>query len=368
MRRRLFTLAVTAACTAMITAFAQPVPAEPSVWARARQPELDRQLTAMKRAEERLLKHRRVLQSQRGGVFQGMGSAYLHEACQILEDAGAETSRDPMMRYRLAEIERSLAEELYRFDDIRPAQKHTARAAKLLESTLREPGVPATLRATGWADLAVCYAHLGHHEEEIKAYGEALNLETRSSARATILANRAEGYMALGDITNAVEGYRTSLSMLLPIEMFRTGVTTLWGLAVALDRSGDLDSALRSINLAREYDPTDVLINGPGWFYVPVYDEAWYSALGHWARARQFTLPSSRAQAYANAIADWEEYIARAATDDRWLELAKARLEMCEREQDAASKKSAPSATAAPKRVGRPAPPGRPIRRESTKP
>lgn len=362
MKRHLFGLGpirAAAVCVALLATTATRSSAAPSVWARARQPDLEQQLTAMRRSEELLLKHRRLLQMQRGEIFPGMGSVYLQEARKTLEAAGAEMSSDPMMRYRLAEVLQALAEVFYRIDDIALAQKQSARAAKLLESALRAPSLPATLRATGWADLAVCYAHLGRHQEEIKAYGEALNLETRSSARATLFANRAEGYMALGDISSAVEGYRTSIAMLLPIEMFRTGVTTLWGLAVALDRSGDLESAFRSINLAREYDPTDVLINGPGWFYVPLYDEAWYSALGHWARARQFTLPSSRAQAYANAIADWEEYIARAPSTDRWLELAKSRLEMCERERDTITQRSAPAAPTTPPAPKRPVAPAR---------
>src|SRR4029079_8260597 len=89
-------------------------------------------------------------------------------------------------------------------------------------------------------------------------------------------------------ITAAVAGYRTALGLLSADHMmFGSGSTTLWGLAVALDRSGDLDSGLESVRVARSYDAQDKHLNGPGWFYLPAYDRHWYEALGHWQVARK---------------------------------------------------------------------------------
>jgi tetratricopeptide (TPR) repeat protein len=187
------------------------------------------------------------------------------------------------------------------------------------------------------ADLAVAYAHQGRVAEEIAAYGEALRVQPVAFERSRLLANRAEAYMIQGDITAAVEGYRAAIALLSADHMmFGTGPTTLWGLAVALDRSGDLDSGLDAIRLARTYDAQDRIINGPGWFYLPDYDRHWYEALGHWQVARKTdALLSVRVDAYARASASWDEYLANAARDDRWLPLARLRAKQCEKERAA---------------------------------
>ena len=117
--------------------------------------------------------------------------------------------------------------------------------------------------------------------------------------------------------------------------MLRSGVTTLWGLAVALDRSGDLDQALRQIDLARTYDFADRALTDPAWFFVPPYDEAWYSALGQWATARHAELAAVRVEAYARAVARWRDYLSQAPPDDRWAPLARHRLAQCDRERAA---------------------------------
>lgn len=299
--------------------------ADPSVWARARDPSLGRREDALKTADRLLHEHREIERKQRGAGDAFRDNSRLEEARAILEAAGAASSLDPLMRYRLAEVLSDLGA---------PEQ-----ASKHYEFALRSPSLSPPLRAYGLTGLAICYARQGRHEDEIKAYTEALPLEPLGPLRAMILANRAEAYMVLGDLPKSVEGYRASLASLLPIEMFSVGVTTLWGLAVATDRSGDLESALSSIRLARAYDPIDRRINGPGWFYVPPYDDAWYAALGHWSRARADTISMARAEAYSRAIDAWQSYIDRAPETDRWLAIAKARRRACEAERDAAMRR-----------------------------
>jgi tetratricopeptide (TPR) repeat protein len=300
--------------------------ASPTVWARAREPDLHRRLSAMAKAEEMLLKYQRVHDQQLFGErFPGMETLYLNEARRILEAAGAETSRDPMLRTRLGEV-------LYNLQDY-------ARAAQLFESVSRSPALHARYRAEALYALGVCYAKLERHEEEIKVYNEALSLSPFVTQRASLLANRAEAQMALGDLSSAIADYREaiSLSSLHPAVMILHGVAPLWGLSVALDRSGDLETALETIRLAREYDPADRMINRRDWFFVPAYDEAWYKALGHWARARQATLGAARAEAYGSAVDAWERYIESAPADSGWVPLARARLAACERERDGSS-------------------------------
>jgi hypothetical protein len=44
---------------------------------------------------------------------------------------------------------------------------------------------------------------------------------------------------------------------------------------------------------------------------------------------------SVRVDAYARAVASWEEYVTTAARDDKWLPLARVRLKQCEKERAA---------------------------------
>jgi tetratricopeptide (TPR) repeat protein len=342
--RPLVTLAV--ALSAVIAATLAPPStalATPSVWARARNPELARRHSALAEVEALLIRYEREQSPSRGEQLRGMSTAYLLEAKSILEGAGGEKSRDPMIRYRLAQV-------LY---DLR----QYPRATKVYESVARGSDLAAPFRASALSALGTCYAHVGRRDDEIKAYTEALALTTYGAARANILANRAEAYMAMGNLTAAIQGYRdalASLSSLHPVEMIYYGVTPLWGLAVALDRSGDLEGGIRSIKLAREYDPSDRQINRPNWFYAPPHDEAWYAALGHWTRARNVTLKAARAEAYASAVEAWERFIDKAPSDDAWIPLARARLRACEKERDAVLKRDVPSGKAQPANKAKP--------------
>ncbi|MEP7120873.1 MAG: hypothetical protein ABJE95_08190 [Byssovorax sp.] len=295
--------------------------ADPSIWAQARTADDGRLRVAVADAEALQLKYRHIARlpdEDRDGV----GRLFLREARVLLEGAGAARSPDPVVRYQLAEI----LSELH--DD--------APAVKLFETVVAAESTPQSVRAEAYSQLAESYTRLGRFADEIRAYDSALRLEAQPFARSRLLANRAESYMALGDITAAVAGYREAMGLLsAPIEMFTLGPTTLWGLAVALDRSGDLDGALEAIRLARTYDPLDKNLNSPGWMYVPAYDRYYYEALGHWSAARRATLAAARSEEYLSAIAHWQEYLDRAAPDDRWIGVARGRLRQNEKERDA---------------------------------
>jgi len=324
----------------VVAAPSAPAEAAPSVWTRAREPGFEQRRALLAEAEALLIRYDRLLRSPLADSVRQVGPLWLRQARALYEQAGAPTARDPFLRLRYAGLLEDLADY--------PA------ATRAFEALLRtDPPLP--VQADAWRELAVCYARLGRHQDEIKAYAEALALEPHSGPRAILHANRAEAYMALGDIISAIAGYRAALSGLSTREMFRYGVTTLWGLGVALDRSGDLEGALEHITLARSYDRTDQQLNGPGWFYVPAHDEAWYTALGHWQAARTAELGAARAEAYNQAVAAWEDYLARAPGEDQWAPLARARLAQCEKERDdarrrALSVRSAPAPAPSPPR------------------
>lgn len=300
--------------------------ATPSVWARARDPEAAARAALVAQAEALELEHDHRLSPRRrrppsARDVQALAERYLRPAAALLEAAGAARSPDPFVRARLAQLYAQLG---------KPAE------AAALYTGVAVSDAPAPLRARAWSALAVACAHLGRHDDEIEAYSRALALQPLPPERARILANRAEAYMLRGDVERAVAGYRASLALyFVGNQLFQGGTTTLWGLAVALDRSGDLDGGLEAVRLARTYDPQDLQINGPNWFYVPEYDRHWYEALGHWAVARHADLDSVRVEAYARAAASLREFVARAGQADPWLTLAQDRLRRCEKERAA---------------------------------
>jgi tetratricopeptide (TPR) repeat protein len=152
-----------------------------------------------------------------------------------------------------------------------------------------------------------------------------------------LLANRAESYMGLGRLDEAIRGYREALASLLYDELRGYGVTTLWALAVALDRNGDLEDGLEQIRLARTYDEFDERINGDAWFYSPPHDEHWYKALGAWVKARAAANSIDRIFEYGHALEAWDRYIDRAPTNDPYVPLAKVRRRACEIERERAT-------------------------------
>jgi tetratricopeptide (TPR) repeat protein len=300
--------------------------AAPSVWQRAGRPDDARRQDLIAEADLLELKYHALFERDRHRrprldrrEIATMSELYLTRAALLLEAAGAADARDLFLRSRLASVYSAL--------------KQNAKAMALLEGITREDP-PAPLRAQVYGELAIAYAHAGRPEDEIKAYTEALAVQPIAPERARLLSNRAEAHMLLGNITAAVEGYRAALALLSADYLLRAvGPTTLWGLAVALDRSGDLDGGLEAVRLARAYDAQDEQINGPGWFYVPDYDRHWYAAIGHWAVARKADVESVRVAAYQRAVASWEEYLTQAPREDRWAPIARVRLRQCEKER-----------------------------------
>ncbi len=296
--------------------------AEPSLWTQAARPETKRLADALEEGDRYLNQDIQLRRTEPATSSRRV--PLLHRARKALEGALDEHGKDPDLRFRLGEV----YYELYGVDE---DPKWLERATKHL-SFVADTATAITVRAAALTDLAVCYAHLGRHAPEIEAYDRALAVQPHQDSRAILLANRAEGHMVQGDVISAVRGYRQSLKETPSIRVHLSGVTTLWGLAVALDRSGDLGGALEHIELARAYDPTDQNLSGPGWFYVPDYDESWYAALGHWSRARLAEDRDVRNEAYREAVAGWRRYINAAPLTDPWLPLASARLRQCERE------------------------------------
>ena len=247
-----------------------------------------------------------------------------------LEEAHAETRPDVRLRFDLGEVYEGL--------------EHHVRAIEVLAPALaKEPDHPAA--AAAWLELASAYAHLDRSREEIGAYDAFLARTLSVEEKATVVSNRAEAQMRLGNLDDAIVGYRDAIALA------RTGryllisdVLARWGLAVALDRSGDPTGAAREAGLAAQLDqgqagrwPAGSIIGndfgeGVVVFFVPDYEKFYYLGLGMVEHAKQTADPRGAAGLWGKAELLWAQYIAGAEAwnashkdrSDRWLSLARA--------------------------------------------
>lgn len=317
------------------TLAAAPARAGPSVWTAARDPSAQADAHTLAEASRALSKYERARYG-RGELSPVMAPVYLGAALRILLDGGAERAADVRLRYVLAYALEQAGQSLP-IIDAGATTVDRERVVRLLRAVVDAPDTPPSLRADAYNDLAIAYARLGRHADEVDAYDRALELQPRAESRSVLLANRAEALMGLGDITRAVAGYRAALALVSAssaLDMMAYGVTTLWGLAVALDRAGEIDQALDAIRLARAYDPGDVRLNSSSWFYGVPADEAWYKALGEWSAARQVDVDGVKLERYDRATRAWQEYLTRAPAASPWSAIARARLTQCEKERD----------------------------------
>jgi tetratricopeptide (TPR) repeat protein len=245
-----------------------------------------------------------------------------------LEEIHADTSPDIRLRLDVGQV----AETLEEWD----------RCDRALGGALAEaPDDPRAIAA--YFSRGICLAKLGRPKEEIEAYDAYLARETDLDARAVAFYDRGDAQMLLAQdnpsrLALAINDYRTAL--LLRPELS----SAHWGLAVALDRSGDAPGAIAAAKNALIFDPLEQQISpeNRAVFFVPAYDQYWYEGLSAMARAQQ---PETRASPATSlllletAVAKWSNFIAAASRDDRWVPLAKSHLTSSQRQLDQARKR-----------------------------
>ena len=315
----------------------------PSVWDRARAPGIGDS-------------YRLHLEVQRRLVEAGTARAYnFSEASEsqkltvraMLERAHAERSPDVRLRFDLAHVYGLLAREdptLYK------------RAADVLTAALAmAPDHPGAEEA--WSQLANFCGHYGDHACEQRAYHQLLRFLTEEGDRGTSTLNLAETEMHLGNMTDAMELYREALRIASRYPSRTLAPLAMWGLAVALDRSGDRagadKQALAVLELQQSSGLTGLLRIPDLVFFYPDYELGWYDGVGAAALARKATSPTEAAvhwKAAENAFTGYIRGAERAAArpspvatpepaPDRWLELAKVRLAAITTERLAAEKR-----------------------------
>ena len=339
-------LRVGALLLALSIAMASPTDAraESTVWSRAANPSTFARGVLLGKVDALINEYVHLLDTPT--AFRR--SQVLGRARRKLELADAANSDNASLRLRLAKV-------YYLLYDVEGDETRLDQAIAHYQWALKNASLPTLTKARILNSLAIALARLARHEEEVARYDDAIAIDPDPAAQAVLRANQAEGFMARGQILEAIRGYRSALAA-TPTAIVNQGggVTTIWGLAVALDRSGDVRGALEHVARARSYDPFDRLLQSSSWFFVPTYDEDWYLALGHWQRARSTDLSDEeRLDAYDSAIASWRSYMNRAPMEDHWLPLAAVRLRTCEQERQQARERFARSRR---EQAGRPAP------------
>ena len=294
----------------------------PSVWSRARDPEAALAYDVHEQVQRRLA----VL---RDGS-ERIDERDLRAVLPILQHAQAETSKSALLRFDLAFVYYEL--------------KDYTRAAAIYRSAIKDfPDHPSTERA--WLLLAFACGHFGDNACERDSYTKVLELETVEVLRATPSLNLAETQMHLGNLREAVEGYREVVRIAGREASREVAPLAFWGLAIALDRSGDRVEAEKAARLAINVEKSmgsDFLHDPQTSFFVPIYEIHWYEALGFVAQARGATTSREALTFWSMAEAAYGKFVKAAEPkNDRWLPIAKARFTQVQAERKRAEKSAA---------------------------
>lgn len=316
MRRALRALALCVGCCALSAA----ARAEPTIWDMARDARARKSHHALVAVE------RMMARADQSEFDPELSKNFTLAAIAMLELAGAGELPEPRLRFLLG--------------DLLVAVDREAEARVQLERALAEaPDSP--LAARGWFNLAIASAKLGNAKREHEAYTRGLELEWDPDRRSNIFLNRAESSMVLGSLTAALSDYREAARLAQRPDLV---ALAYFGLGIVQERSGDLPSALASMQRASQirmpppYPP--LALDQPAVFFVPTYDIYYYKALTAMAAARYATDAAEQKLAWEAAVSFWQTYLAQAEPSAPWLPNARRHLARSERELQLLAKRA----------------------------
>jgi tetratricopeptide (TPR) repeat protein len=314
-------LGISLIALALATTLPRPVRADtpPSSWEVAKDP------AARDRYALHVLVRDLVSQEMRSSPLR---DGVLERARSLLEDSGAAKSPDVRLRFDLGEV-------------YQESKRHDL-AINVLSAALKSaPKHPAAESA--WVALAQAYAMKDMPTEERDAYEQYLVLATDDLPRAVAILNVAEADMRVGHLEEAIAGYRDVVNLSAALasgSSVETGILAVWGLAVALDRAGDLLGSAEQAKLAIQMDVGQKLIaHSPNVYFVPAYECLWYLALGSTAQAKNQSDARLALEHWWRVEQVWERYLQHADPKERWLPLARAHLARAHAERVAAEKR-----------------------------
>lgn len=290
--------------------------ADPSIWQRAADPVAGHTARAKRRAEY-------MLDSANDpSADASLRRSFALNAVSMMELFGDRQLPDPELKYLIAQA-------LSQAGVGREAEIRT-----LLEAALRE-APDSYLAGEGLFTLGVTCNRLGDSACELDAYTRALEIIWEPDIRSSVYSNRGETRMGMGDLQGAIRDYQRAQTVAQSPE---TQALAYFGLAVALERHGDLPAALRAVAIAdsiRVPIPFGLMLSAldlPGVFFNPEYEVHYYKALAHMAAAERARDDAEKRRAYDLAIERWSRYLEGAEPDgQRWVPNARAHRSRCER-------------------------------------
>ncbi len=298
----------------------------PSVWDLAKDPRARDRWEVHGRAAQLLFRARR----ERPGPLR---ERLAEQARSVLEAGGAEQSPDVRLRFDLGSAYEMLGRHQRAIDVLQPA----------VDAAADDPAASDAL-----LELAYAYAKIDKPKGEREAYKRYLSRATTDGARATATLNLAEAEMRMGNLPDAIAGYREAIDVSTRVAGPGGSLTVVlgyWGLAVALDRSGDPASAAKETKMANQLDPGQRVIGDTltgDVFFEPRHERNWYTALGAQEEARATADPRAALRLWRTAVDRWTGYVRAAErhdAQDRWLPLARAHLAAASRELAATTKR-----------------------------
>lgn len=288
------------------------VAAEPmDRWDLARDPKLEQDERILDAAIDRI----EEISQTRSSMVREQGAM---EARSLLERLGGATSKQDRVRYYYGHTLSILNDDSGVISTLGP----------LVGRAFLDPiGVSVMF------DLAVAYAKAEQFKKEIEVYDQLLEESDRAGLRLTVLSNRGESRAKVGDFAGAVADFEKVIALRPEEPLSR------WGLAVVLDRWGDLSRAVREGGFAWDLDRgSRSRLDDSGVFFVPAQDRWWYYAIRHLSASYRVNSPEQRLSHLMLADRFYERYIAQSPSTDPWVPLAQARRKMLEARIDQARK------------------------------
>jgi tetratricopeptide (TPR) repeat protein len=189
------------------------------------------------------------------------------------------------------------------------AQRRDAEAIALLEELMRAHPSYAPERAA--FELGILLTRALRFEEASAAYDRAAALALEDAEASTARGNQGETLMLAGKLEAAVASYERAIAQ---AQAGRGHALSVWGLAVALERSGEHARALERLQRAfgAAGEALSVL-RAEGVFFSPSYEIHAYEALGHEARGAALEDRGERAAALREAASSYRTYLAACA-------------------------------------------------------